>query len=136
MKNIPYTTKEKDLREIFSRYGELSNLMLSPLNTIAIVQYANESQASTAAKYLAYYKVNYIMPIYLEFAPEGFIDKANGDNEEEQELEDDGAERRAATVFVKNLNFKSTEVQLEELFREAIRKGKILSVKIIRNKEN
>lgn len=45
VKNIPYTTKEKDIREIFSRYGELSNIMLSPMNTIGIVQYANESQA-------------------------------------------------------------------------------------------
>ena len=28
-----------------------------------------------AAKNLAYYKVNYIMPIYLEFAPEGLIEE-------------------------------------------------------------
>lgn len=27
-------------------------------------------QAQAAAKNLAYYKVNYIMPIYLEFAPD------------------------------------------------------------------
>ena len=28
-----------------------------------------------ALKNLAYYKVNYIQPIYLEFAPEGMIDE-------------------------------------------------------------
>lgn len=49
------------------------------------------------------------MPIYLEFAPDGFIDK-NTEVEEEQPEEGDGAEKRAATVFVKNLNFKTTDV--------------------------
>ena len=39
IKNIPYTTKEKEVREIFSRYGELQRLLLSPMNTIGIVEY-------------------------------------------------------------------------------------------------
>ena len=73
VKNIPYSTKEKELAEIFERYGSLTRLLVSPFNTIAIVEYENQNQAQTAAKYLAYYKINYIMPIYLEFAPEGFI---------------------------------------------------------------
>ena len=70
VKNIPYSTKEKDLREIFSRYGELKRLEISPFNTLAIVEYVSAMQAQAAAKNLAYYKVNYIMPIYLEFAPD------------------------------------------------------------------
>ena len=74
------------------------------------------------------------MPIYLEFAPDGFIDPTAEEKQEEEP--DSGAERRAATVFVKNLNFKTTEVHLEELFTEAVRNGKILSVKIVRNKDN
>lgn len=41
VKNIPYTTKEKDLTDIFSRYGELKRLLISPFNTIAIVEYSN-----------------------------------------------------------------------------------------------
>ena len=73
VKNIPYSTKEKDLNEIFSRYGSIVKLMISPFNTIAIIEYENSHQAKAAAKNLAYYKINYIMPIYLEFAPEGFI---------------------------------------------------------------
>lgn len=73
IKNIPYSTKEKDLRDIFARYGQLTRFMLSPMNTIGIAEYESVSQAQNALKYLAYYKVNYIMPIYLEFAPEGFI---------------------------------------------------------------
>jgi multiple RNA-binding domain-containing protein 1 len=45
IKNIPYTTKEKDLKEIFERYGELQRIILSPFNTIGIVEYKNASQA-------------------------------------------------------------------------------------------
>jgi RNA recognition motif-containing protein len=70
VKNIPYSTKERDLAEIFSRYGEIKTLNISPFNTLAIVEYVSAMQAQAAAKNLAYYKVNYIMPIYLEFAPD------------------------------------------------------------------
>ena len=60
MKNIPYTTKESDLHSIFSRYGELARLSISPFNTLAIVEYVSAMQAQAAAKNLAYYKINYI----------------------------------------------------------------------------
>ena len=40
------------------------------------------------------------------------------------------------TVFVKNLNFNTTETQLEELFRSVNLKGKILSAKIVRKSED
>ena len=46
------------------------------------------------------------MPIYLEFAPEGMV---SVEAEEDLEEIETGAEKRAATVFVKNLNFKTTE---------------------------
>jgi multiple RNA-binding domain-containing protein 1 len=42
IKNIPYTTKEAELRDIFERYGVLKRLMLSPFNTVAIAEYENE----------------------------------------------------------------------------------------------
>lgn len=45
VKNIPYSTKEKDLHDIFSRYGELKRLEISPFNTLAIVEYVSAMQA-------------------------------------------------------------------------------------------
>ena len=39
IKNIPAKTKEAELREIFERYGTVSRFLLSPLNTIGIVEY-------------------------------------------------------------------------------------------------
>jgi len=42
VKNIPYSTKEKDLTAIFERYGSIKRLECSPFNTVAIVEYENE----------------------------------------------------------------------------------------------
>jgi len=42
VKNIPYSTKEKELQSIFERYGSIKKLEVSPFNTVAIVEYENE----------------------------------------------------------------------------------------------
>lgn len=42
VKNIPYTTKISELREIFERYGILTKLLVSPFNTLAIVEYETD----------------------------------------------------------------------------------------------
>ena len=76
-------------------------------------------------KYLAYYKINYINPIYLEFAPQVFKGmkdknkaKANDadassaeddENKEGKNQDDEDKEKRMKTIFVKNLNFNTTE---------------------------
>ena len=60
-------------------------LSVSPFNTIAIVEYEHSNQAVSAMKYLAYYKINYINPIYLEFAPQVFSDMNTKDRENEDE---------------------------------------------------
>ena len=138
VKNIPYSTKEKEITDIFGRYGELKRVLVSPFNTLAIVEYSSAKQAKVAMKNLAYYKVNYIMPIYLEFAPAGLVsDKAiqeseADDDEGANEKDDQAIASREKTVFIKNLNFSTTEDQIEETFKNANLKCKILSVKIVR----
>lgn len=114
VKNIPFTTKVKDLKSIFERYGELARIEISPFNTLAIVEYVSAMQAQAAAKNLAYYKVGYITPIYLEFAPETVVAKENLKHvlEEESDQANEDAEdqdKRLKTVFVKNLNFTTTD---------------------------
>jgi RNA recognition motif-containing protein len=47
------------------------------------------------------------MPIYLEFAPADFI--SDEKQEESESDEDEGKEAREKTVFIKNLNFNTTE---------------------------
>lgn len=39
IKNLPYTAKEAELKELFERYGELKRFMISPFNTLAIAEY-------------------------------------------------------------------------------------------------
>lgn len=97
VKNLPATARESELKELFDRYGS-SNLRTSPINTLAIVEYAEASQAAAALRNLAYHKVNYLTPIYLEYAPVGNLDQSTNASgqpsgskqlSEEAESEDD-----------------------------------------------
>ena len=83
IKNIPYTAKEAELKELFERYGQLKRFMISPFNTLAIAEYTSKSFAKAALKNLSYHKVNFINPIYLEYAPKGFIVKKTKKEDDE-----------------------------------------------------
>lgn len=96
-------------------------------------------QAQAAAKNLAYYKINFIMPIYLEFAPDVMASIQNHKDKADEELEaedDQEASTRCKTVFIKNLNFSTKEEDIESLFKNSNLKGKVLSVKIVRRTDN
>jgi multiple RNA-binding domain-containing protein 1 len=43
VKNIPFSTKEKDLNDIFERYGKLKRMLISPFNTLAIIEYESSA---------------------------------------------------------------------------------------------
>ena len=75
IKNLPYTAKEAEVKELFERYGELKRFLVSPFNTLAIAEYTSKSFAKAALKNLAYHKVNFVNPIYLEYAPKGLVRK-------------------------------------------------------------
>ena len=45
VKNLPFTTQQSDLRELFSRSGTLLRLVLAPTRTVAIVEYAEPRNA-------------------------------------------------------------------------------------------
>ena len=98
IKNLPYTATEAELKEIFERYGQLVRFMISPFNTLGIAEYASKSMAAAAMKNLAYYKVNYINPIYLEYAPKGLVasKSKNKDKEEDEEKKSEQQEDEQA----------------------------------------
>lgn len=60
VKNIPYSTNENDLKDIFERYGVLKSMKISPFNTLAVLEYETERMAKAAIKNLSYYKINFI----------------------------------------------------------------------------
>lgn len=140
VKNLPYTAKEAELKELFERYGEIKRFMLSPFNTLAIAEFTSKSMAKTALKNLAYHKVNFVNPIYLEYAPKGFVKKQGAAAAEDQEevtvqegqTKDDVQDRQQRQIFVKNLNFDTREEQLKATFEGAFTGGRVKAVTIIR----
>ena len=85
VKNIAASVKESELREVFERYGALTRLFVSPFNTLAIIEYTQASQAEAAMRNLAYYKINHLMPMYLEYAPVGTLSKPTDQKHSESE---------------------------------------------------
>lgn len=134
VKNIPATTKEQDLRDIFERYGALTRLLISPFNTLAIVEYGQVSQSEAAMRNLAYYKVNYLTPIYLEYAPIGTLSQAKQVAQDSDSEIEEVKDRQQRQIFVKNLNFNTREEQVETLLKES--KIPFKAVKIIRRSDN
>ena len=123
IKNLPYTAKEGELKELFERYGQIKRFLVSPFNTLAIAEFTEKSFAKAALKNLAYHKVNFVNPIYLEYAPRGLVKKQKAVQEEEKEGPADSdeevanngedkeevLERQQRQIFVKNLNFDTRE---------------------------
>jgi len=136
IKNISDKATEAELRELFERYGELKRLLVSPSNTLALVEYKDHNSASVAMKKNAYYLLHGL-PLYLEYAPEGILDNKNSEHlekipEANPESEEDGI-KYGRTIFVKNLNFETSEQKLTETF-ETAKAGKIVSVRIVKNR--
>ena len=64
--------------------------MISPFNTLGIAEYTSKSFAKNALKNLAYHKVNFVNPIYLEYAPKGLVRKREvKDDQDEEEVEEE-----------------------------------------------
>eukprot|EP01022_Parablepharisma_sp_SALTPOND_P000849 TRINITY_DN105141_c1_g1_i1.p1 TRINITY_DN105141_c1_g1~~TRINITY_DN105141_c1_g1_i1.p1 ORF type:complete len:883 (-),score=168.68 TRINITY_DN105141_c1_g1_i1:5214-7862(-) len=137
VKNISDKITEAELKELFERYGEVRRLLVGPNNTLAIVEYSNPLAASVAMKKNAYYSLHGL-PLYLEYAPQGVIADTQQPKPEETKMppeEPEDAIKYGRTIFVKNLNFDTTEAKLADTF-ESAKAGKIVSVRIVKNKAN
>ncbi|KAG1676579.1 putative RNA-binding protein 19 [Nymphon striatum] len=141
VKNLPVRTKTKELRSLFEKHGVVKNVLFPPAGITAIVEMDDPSEARAAFKRLAYSKFNYA-PLYLEWAPmkvfnedrkvvEEKVDKIEvqevHENVEEEEIPDDNA-----NIFIKNLNFETSEDTLKEHFKSI---GKIHSVTIMKKRK-
>jgi multiple RNA-binding domain-containing protein 1 len=133
VKNIPGSTTEEELIEMFGKFGTLGRLVLPPARTIALVELPDRNEAKIAFRKLAYKKFK-TLPLYLEWAPAGtFTEEYNKEKVEQrrrQKLENSEGEKNvkkiestndkdtapAATIFVKNLNFETTEKGLRDAF--------------------
>lgn len=134
MKNLPTKTEVRELREIFEKHGEIGRIILPPSGISAIVEFLEPSEARKAFTRLAYSKFKNV-PLYLEWAPENVLLKKKNDDDESKKNEsnetkiaeennksnikeveeDDDEPEPDTTLFVKNLNFKTTDADLKNV---------------------
>ncbi len=130
VKNLPYGCTEKELDSLFEPFGHVSQVILPPSGVSALVEFTEAIHARAAFTRLAYTSFKHL-PLYLEWAPEEVIktEKKAAATPPPQETESTSDEQ--ATVFVKNLNFDTTEKDFEQLMCGA---GKVASISIARKR--
>ncbi|XP_059921605.1 probable RNA-binding protein 19 [Gadus macrocephalus] len=153
VKNLPAGVTQEELEAVFAPHGSLGRLLLPPSGLTAIVEYLEPTEAKRAFMKLAYSKFQHI-PLYLEWAPGGVFSAApptadvsttssapapQGDaamkekkKEEEEEEEEEEESVPGSTLFVKNLNFSTTEETLQETFAKC---GKVTSCTVSKKKD-
>lgn len=148
VKNIPYGSSESELSNMFGKFGNLDKIILPPTKTLALVIFLEPSEARAAFKGLAYkrYKDG---PLYLEWAPGNILSQTSTVADDKvvdelvdkraflkQQLEDpteadvDPDRVESRSLYVKNLNFKTSDGSVKKHFEEHMKGGKILSVRV------
>ncbi|XP_074526103.1 putative RNA-binding protein 19 [Halichoeres trimaculatus] len=146
VKNLPAGVTASELEELFSPHGSLGRVLLPPSGLTAIIEFLEPTEAKRAFTRLAYSKFQHV-PLYLEWAPVGVFvagkpepvsekeDAVKEEKREEASEEDEEDEEESApgsTLFVKNLNFSTTEEKLQETFSKC---GKVQSCSISKKKD-
>ena len=122
VKNLPAQTHPLEIKDLFSKYGEITKFVMPPSNVIAIIEFSASSAAKAAFKGLAYRKYLYV-PLFLEWAPSdvfaGTVDEEALAKQKQEEIEEKAEEptpNPSMTIVVKNLNYETTEDKLREVF--------------------
>ncbi|GMF42676.1 unnamed protein product [Phytophthora fragariaefolia] len=151
IKNLPHTTEEEELAQLFRKHGEIGRFLLPPSKTLAVVEFLEPSEARKAFRSLAYKKYQHV-PLYLEWAPVKVFDRpasasssAKASSEQKgiktttaavvPDVDDDGDTAvgdTCHTICVKNLNFSTKEAALEKIFERC---GKLRKVTVARRKD-
>ncbi|XP_044226899.1 probable RNA-binding protein 19 isoform X1 [Thunnus albacares] len=145
VKNLPAEVTVSELEALFSPHGSLGRVLLPPSGLTAIVEFLEPTEAKRAFTRLAYSKFQHI-PLYLEWAPVGVfvaakpetvLDKEGAVKEEKKKEEEEEEEEEeecapGSTLFIKNLNFSTTEEKLQETFSKC---GKVKSCTISKKKD-
>ncbi|KAM3610239.1 uncharacterized protein V6R79_001148 [Siganus canaliculatus] len=145
VKNLPAEVTVSELEELFSPHGSLGRVLLPPSGLTAIIEFLEPTEAKRAFTRLAYSKFQHV-PLYLEWAPVGVFvaakpepatkeeakEKKKKEMEEEEEEEEEEESVPGSTLFIKNLNFSTTEEKLQETFSKC---GKVKSCSISKKKD-
>eukprot|EP00956_Cyclotella_meneghiniana_P021203 scaffold38243_cov75-Cyclotella_meneghiniana.AAC.9 len=135
VKNLPYDTTVEDLTRTFHAIGgdTPKRILLPPSKTAALVDYSHATDARRAFRRLSYKKFKHV-PLYLEWAPmmtesqSKMQDGKDATNEAQEttvqrndftEADDIGDAGNTQSIYVKNLNFATTEDALSTAFKKA-----------------
>ncbi|XP_038701815.1 multiple RNA-binding domain-containing protein 1 isoform X2 [Tripterygium wilfordii] len=157
VKNLPYGSSESELASMFGKFGSLDKIILPPTKTLALVVFLEPAEARAAFKGLAYKRYK-DAPLYLEWAPGDILSQNSASESDnvnavvgerdpklvmleqhvegisDMDMDPDRVESRS--LFVKNLNFKTSDESLKEHFREHLKEGEIMSVKVKKHLKN
>lgn len=131
VKNFSFGVTSSELRSLFEPYGTIIRLLMPPSGTIAIVEFGRPDEAQKAFKGLAYRKMGDSI-LFLEKAPKDLFDgsavpqaapelrgKGQGFSTADTFAADapDEPEGITSTLFVKNLDFSTTNEKFLQVFR-------------------
>lgn len=130
VKNFPYGTSTEELKTLFTQYGSIQKVLVPPSGTIGIIQFDAAPDARKAFGSLAYRKFKDSV-LFLEKAPKDLF-KEEGQRGELPTQTPTGQDQLAtvqqvepvdeegtstSTIFVKNLNFSTTQIRFYETFQ-------------------
>jgi multiple RNA-binding domain-containing protein 1 len=136
VKNFPYGTKHDEIRDRFSSHGQIVRLLIPPSGTMALVEFSAPSHGRAAFDALKYSRVGSSI-LFLEKAPEDVFSTAASataagtlgafaprDASKEAKLTTadllEGTPNveslDTSTLFVRNLNFTTTNDKLRDAF--------------------
>ena len=150
VKNLPAKTPIETIRNKFASHGELQRVIMPPDCPTCLLEFTEPSEARTAFRSLAYINFNG-NPLYLEWAPEDAFtkpaDKSQKVSNSAADVAADAAQQTKpkpeiveeksnstgssklleenSTLFVKNLNFNTTDESLREFFESALGGGTV-----------
>ncbi|XP_018416111.1 PREDICTED: probable RNA-binding protein 19 [Nanorana parkeri] len=157
VKNLPAGTQVSELQEVFGRFGDLGRVLLPEGGITAIMEFTEPTEAKQAFHKLAYTKFQHV-PLYLEWAPMDVFntppagkkaelvnedktaegdkgDISTGREEAQTDIKSESEEEETlpgCTLFIKNLNFTTSEETLREVF---LKIGPVKSCSISKKKD-
>ena len=142
IKNLPAKTSVESVRNKFAQFGQLQRLVLPPNCPTALIEFIEPTEARTAFRSCAYINFNG-NPLYLEWAPEDSFSgppskplKTQTVNNSTMENDKSKAiDKENTTLFIKNLNFDTTETALREFMEDSLGEGFIHDISIAKKKD-
>ncbi|CAH9138526.1 unnamed protein product [Cuscuta epithymum] len=154
VKNLPYCSSESELAEMFGKFGNLEKVVLPSTHTLALVIFVETVDAHACFNALRY-KCYKGAPLYLELVPECILNKTTlipgGDSSNNSVMVDRDSNRvllnqqvkedmtdfdvdhdkiESRSVYIKNLNFRTSDDELKKHFTDRMTEGIIFSVTI------